>query len=107
MAGGYVYVTSYIREGPYGIVHCLDASTGEMIWNHTTPEYTRFPVVADGYVYTTYDNYKFSENGTSIEYGGVYAFDALTGASNCGTTQHVRPYAHLLILLLLNTTGFT
>jgi outer membrane protein assembly factor BamB len=64
VANGYVYFGCYDRN-----VYCLNASTGEKVWNFTTGNTVEScPSVANGHVYVgSWD-------------GNVYCFDAATGA---------------------------
>lgn len=61
--GGYVYFGSYDRN-----IYCLDASTGNKVWNYTTGNTVESsPSVSNGSVYIgSWD-------------GNVYCLDALTG----------------------------
>jgi outer membrane protein assembly factor BamB len=63
VANGYVYFGCYDHN-----VYCLNASTGEKVWNFTTGNTVEScPSVANGYVYVgSWD-------------GNVYCFDATTG----------------------------
>ena len=47
VVGGYVYFGSYDRN-----VYCLDASTGDKVWNYTTGNTVEScPSISNGYVY--------------------------------------------------------
>ena len=55
VANGRVYVGSY----EYGNVFCLNAGTGELIWNSTTENRVEpSPAVAEGRIYVNAFNFK-------------------------------------------------
>ena len=69
---GFVYANSYFDQSSRGGVFCINASTGEQVWNYTTNGTTEGRVfssmVADGRIYF------------NVQSGYLYCFDAHTGA---------------------------
>jgi outer membrane protein assembly factor BamB len=60
------------EPGPQGCIYALNATTGEQIWNYTTEQYVRAPIVAEGRLF-------FGVDTSDPNTGKIYCLNATTG----------------------------
>ena len=94
VAGGYIYVESSYGYGLTATVYCIDASSGNQVWNYSLDWFYFTPVIDGSHVYVVSRIYTPS---TQSDVTLLYALNATTGTKEWNYTSEYTLFPPVVI----------